>query len=32
MKYLFITQPFVKKESKTGDGRYVHRVLLYEGY
>ncbi len=32
MKYLFITQPFVKKELKTGDGRYVHRVLLYEGY
>jgi hypothetical protein len=32
MKYLFITQPFVKKELKTGDGRYVHRVVLYEGY
>ncbi len=32
MKYLFITQPFVKKELKTGDGRYVHRILLYEGY
>lgn len=32
MKYLFITQPFVRKEMKTGDGRYVHRILLYEGY
>ncbi len=32
MKYLFITQPFVKKELKTGDGRYVYKVLLYEGY
>lgn len=32
MKYLFITQPFVKKEIKTGDGRYIYKVLVYEGY
>ncbi len=32
MKYLFITQPFIRKESKTGDGRYIYKVLLYEGY
>ena len=32
MKYLFITQPFVRKEMKTGDGRYVYKILLYEGY
>lgn len=32
MKYLFITAPFVKRELKTGDGRYLFKVLLYEGY
>jgi hypothetical protein len=32
MKYLFITQPFVQKEIKTGDGRYLYKVLIYEGY
>lgn len=32
MKYLFITQPFIQKELKTGDGRYIYKVLLYEGY
>jgi hypothetical protein len=32
MKYLFITQPFVYREFKTGDGRYIYNVLLYEGY
>lgn len=32
MKYLFITQPFVRNELKTGDGRYIYKVLLYEGY
>jgi hypothetical protein len=32
MKYLFITQPFVQKTLKTNDGRYLFKVLLYEGY
>lgn len=32
MKYLFITQPFVRREMKTNDGRYVFKVLVYEGY
>jgi len=32
MKYLFITQPFIRNELKTGDGRYIYKVLLYEGY
>ncbi len=32
MKYLFITRPFVQKELKTGDGRYIYKVLVYEGY
>ncbi len=32
MKYLFITQPFVRKSLKTNDGRYLFKVLLYEGY
>jgi len=32
IKYLFITRPFVKKELKTGDGRYIFKVLVYEGY
>lgn len=32
MKYLFITQPFVQKTVKTNDGRYIFKVLLYEGY
>jgi hypothetical protein len=32
MKYMFITQPFVQKEMKTGDGRYLYKVLLYEWY
>lgn len=32
MKYLFITRPFIQKELKTGDGRYIYRVLVYEGY
>lgn len=32
MKYLFITHPFIRRESKTGDGRYLYKVLLYEGY
>ncbi len=32
MKYMFISQPFVRKELKTGDGRYIYKVLLYEGY
>lgn len=30
--YLFITQPFIRKQYRTGDGRYVYKVLLYEGY
>lgn len=32
MKYLFITLPFVQKTLKTNDGRYMYKVLLYEGY
>lgn len=32
MKHLFITRPFVQKELKTGDGRYIFKVLVYEGY
>ncbi len=32
MKYLFITQPFIQKTMKTNDGRYVFKVLVYEGY
>lgn len=32
MKYLFITQPFIRKELQTGDGRYIYKVLLYKGY
>ncbi len=32
MKYLFITKPFVQRELKTGDGRYIYKVLVYEGY
>ncbi len=32
MKYLFITRPFIQKELKTGDGRYIYKVLVYEGY
>jgi hypothetical protein len=32
MKYLFITAPFVRRELKTGDGRYLFKVLAYEGY
>jgi len=32
MKYLFLTRPFVQKELKTGDGRYIYKVLIYEGY
>jgi hypothetical protein len=32
MKYLFITQPFIQKAVKTTDGRYLFKVLLYEGY
>ena len=32
MKYLFITQPFIRKAMKTNDGRYVFKVLVYEGY
>ncbi|MEN6315523.1 MAG: DUF5702 domain-containing protein [Clostridiaceae bacterium] len=32
MKYLFITQPFVQRKMKTKDGRYVFKVLVYEGY
>lgn len=32
MKYLFITRPFIRKELKTGDGRYIYKVLVYEGY
>ena len=32
MKYLFVTQPFVQREMKTNDGRYVFKVLVYEGY
>lgn len=32
MKYLFITRPFIQKELKTGDGRYIYKVLDYEGY
>jgi len=31
-RYLFITQPFIRKQYRTGDGRYVYRVLIYEGY
>jgi hypothetical protein len=32
MKYLFITKPFIQEELKTGDGRYIYKVLVYEGY
>jgi hypothetical protein len=32
MKYLFITQPFIQRTVKTTDGRYLFKVLLYEGY
>lgn len=32
MKYLFITQPFAQRALKTNDGRYLFKVLLYEGY
>ena len=32
MRYLFITQPFIQKAMKTNDGRYVFKVLVYEGY
>lgn len=32
MKYLFITRPFVQRTLKTNDGRYMFKVLLYEGY
>ncbi len=32
MKFLFITQPFMRKDAKTGDGRHLYKVLLYEGY
>ena len=32
MKYLFITMPFIRKEVKTKDGRYIFKVLVYEGY
>lgn len=32
MKYLFITKPFIQKGLKTGDGRYIYKVLVYEGY
>lgn len=32
MRYLFITRPFVRKAMKTNDGRYVFKVLVYEGY
>jgi len=32
MKHLFITMPFIRSEMKTKDGRYVFKVLIYEGY
>lgn len=32
MKYLFITRPFISKALKTADGRYLFKVLVYEGY
>ena len=33
IKYLFMTQPFMRKELKTSDGaRHKFDVLLYEGY
>lgn len=32
MKYLFIKLPFVQREITKEGGRYVFRVLLYEGY
>jgi len=32
MGHLFITKPFVRKQIKTPDGRYVFKVVFYEGY
>lgn len=32
VKYMFAVLPFVRKVTKTEDGRYVYRVLVYEGY
>ncbi|HEX2946518.1 MAG TPA: DUF5702 domain-containing protein [Clostridia bacterium] len=32
MKYLFITRPFIRRELKTSDGRYLFKILVYEGY
>lgn len=32
IKFLFLTQAFMPKSSKTGDGRYKFRVVLYGGY